>query len=428
MEEELVNKLNSLLAREVVLATGCTEPVAVALCVAYAKRELGSMPEKVEVKLSKNVYKNAMGVGIPGTGMIGLPIAISMAVTAANPDDELRLLSLSPEQIEFARQWLANNGSRISISVAEGDCDKLYIEVTLEASQHSAKAIIACRHTNLIYLAKDGVAKIDKCTTDTTDDACGDPLDTLELSARMVYDYATTADVAGFAWLKEAAEVNAAASAEGMKGLGLSSGKTISKMGGDDTVHTIVARTVAASDARMSGCKQPVYSNSGSGNQGITCTLPVYYYAQAHNIDSDTTLRALALSNMMSIYIKRGIGRLSALCGIVNATIGVCSALVYLQGGSFEQIGHAIKNQINSVAGLLCDGAKPSCALKMATGLYSAFVAAALAMDDIEVAPTDGLAEVKLDNTIRNLVKIGHDGMDQTDDTILDIMIHKELQ
>ena len=194
-----------------------------------------------------------------------------------------------------------------------------------------------------------------------------------------------------------------------------------------DIVHTVIARTVAASDARMDGCTLPVYSNSGSGNQGIACTLPVYEYGKAKHCSDEQITRALILSHLTSIYVKRGIGRLSALCGIVNASIGVTTGITYLHGGNFDQICYAIKNMINTLAGMVCDGAKPSCALKMSTGLYSAFVSAELALHDKVVDACDGLSEKDTDYSIRNLGRLGQEGMDQTDDVVLDIMTHKKF-
>jgi L-cysteine desulfidase len=175
----------------------------------------------------------------------------------------------------------------------------------------------------------------------------------------------------------------------------------------------------------MDGCTLPVYSNSGSGNQGIACTLPPYYYGTLKGCSDEQILRAVVMSHLMSIYIKRGIGRLSALCGIVNATMGVGAALTYLEGGSYEQVCYSMKNMINTIAGMVCDGAKPSCALKMSVGLYSAFVCAELAVHDRVVDRTDGLSESDIDCSIRNLGRLGKEGMCQTDDCILDIMTHK---
>ena len=226
-------------------------------------------------------------------------------------------------------------------------------------------------------------------------------------------------------FLRDTVVYNNAASECGLEGMGLHTGQILMEQARGDMVHTVVARTVAASDARMDGCTKPVYSNSGSGNQGITCTLPPFYYGRMRGCSDEQILRALTMSHLMSIYIKRGIGRLSALCGIVNATMGVSAALTYLEGGTFEQIGYALKNMINTIAGMVCDGAKPSCALKMSVGLYSAFVCSELAVHGRVVDSTDGLSESDLDCSIRNLGRLGKDGMNQTDDMILDIMTHK---
>lgn len=427
MEEKIRKQLRQLIQNEVVLATGCTEPGAVALCVAKACETLGREPEHVELKLSKNIFKNAMGVGIPGTGMIGLPIAVAIAVVAGDSSRQLEVLTVPAEKVEAAKKWLANNASRIHIGVEE-DCDKLYAKCVCSAGADHATAIINKRHTNFVYIARNEDVMLD----DTASMNAGNTetkalIDDLKLNARLVYDYATTAPIEELEFIRETVKYNDAAATEGLKGYGLKTGKILMENANGDLVHTVVARTVAASDARMDGCTLSVFSNSGSGNQGICCTLPVYNYGKAKGCTDEQITRALVLNHLMSIYIKRGIGRLSALCGIVNASIGVSCGIVYLHGGSFEQMGHAIKNLINTIAGMVCDGAKPSCALKMSTGLYSAFVSAELAYHDSVVDSTDGLSESDVDNSIRNLGRLGHDGMDQVDDTVLDIMTHKSL-
>ena len=343
MEERVRKQLRELLQQEVVLATGCTEPGAVALCVTKARELLGREPEHIELKLSKNVFKNAMGVGIPGTGMIGLPIAVAVAVVAGESHRQLEVLTVPQKCVDEAN-----------------------------------------------------------------------------------YDYATTAPIEELDFIRETVKYNDAAATEGLKGYGLQTGKILMENAAGDIVHTVIARTVAASDARMDGCTLPVYSNSGSGNQGIACTLPVYNYGKAKGCDEEKITRALVLNHLMSIYIKQGIGRLSALCGIVNASIGVTCGIVYLHGGSFDQMCYAIKNTINTIAGMVCDGAKPSCALKMSTGLYSAFVSAELAYHDRVVDATDGISESDVDCSIHNLGRLGHEGMDQVDDTVLYIMTHKQ--
>jgi len=430
MDKVLREHIRDLMQHEVVPATGCTEPGAVALCVAKAVETLGCEPEQITLRLSKNVFKNAMGVGIPGTGMIGLPIAVAMAVTHGDSKRGLEVLTMPEGQVEDAKRWLANNADNISISVKETS-DKLYIECTVVCGQSSAVAVIAKRHNNFVFLKKDNDILLDHKQglfqeQDNDDDPKEDNKQRLELTARMVYDYATTAPLDELEWLRETVEYNNAASECGLHGMGLHTGQILMEQSRGDMVHTVVARTVAASDARMDGCTKPVYSNSGSGNQGICCTLPVYYYGTLRGNSDEQIMRALTMSHLMSIYIKRGIGRLSALCGIVNATMGVSAALTYLEGGSFEQTGYAMKNMINTIAGMVCDGAKPSCALKMSVGLYSAFVCSELALHCRVVDCTDGLSESDLDCSIRNLGRLGKDGMNQTDDMILDIMTHKK--
>lgn len=428
MDKVLREQIKDIMRHEVVPATGCTEPGAVALCVAKAVETLGCEPERIQLRLSKNVFKNAMGVGIPGTGMIGLPIAVAMAVTHGESKRGLEVLTMPEGQVEDAKHWLANHSESIGIGVKE-DCDKLYIECTVTSEVGGRKsdvvAVIAKKHTNFIFLKKDGEVLFSQ--QHGVMDACEQDgeVEQLQLTARMVYDYATTAPLEELDWLRETVEYNNAASECGLEGMGLHTGQILMEQARGDMVHTVVARTVAASDARMDGCTKPVYSNSGSGNQGICCTLPTYYYGKLKGCSDEQILRALTMSHLMSIYIKRGIGRLSALCGIVNATMGVSAALTYLEGGTFEQTGYALKNMINTIAGMVCDGAKPSCALKMSVGLYSAFVCSELAVHSRVVDSTDGLSESDLDCSIRNLGRLGKDGMNQTDDMILDIMTHK---
>lgn len=426
MEETIRKQIGELLRREVVPATGCTEPGAVALCVAKACEMLGREPRQIRLRLSKNVFKNAMGVGIPGTGMIGLPIAVAMAVTHGQSSRGLEVLTMPQEHVADAKRWLANHAGQIDISVKESS-DKLYIECTAD----EAVAVIAKRHTNFVFLRNGDNVLLDHKQglfqeQDNDDNPEEDNRQRLELTARMVYDYATTAPLGELEYMRGTIALNTAASAEGLKGMGLHTGEILMGQSRGDVVHTVVARTVAASDARMDGCTLPVFSNSGSGNQGIACTLPPYYYGTLRGCDDETVLRAVTMSHLMSIYIKQGIGRLSALCGIVNATMGVSAAFTFLEGGSFDQIGYAMKNMINTIAGMVCDGAKPSCALKMASGLYSAFVCAELAVNGHVVDSTDGLSECDVDCSIHNLGRLGKDGMNQTDDMILDIMTHKK--
>lgn len=432
MEELLRKQIQQLIRNEVVLATGCTEPGAVALCVTKARETLGREPEHIKLLLSKNVYKNAMGVGIPGTGMIGLPIAVAIAVVAGDSNRQLEVLTVPTQNVEAAKRWLANNASQIEIAVKD-ECDKLYIECVCTAGEDKSIAIISHRHTNFVFVAHNDEVLLSNTAVNVLQQELQtrtgeeeSPLGNLKLTARMVYDYATTTPLDELEFIYDTVNMNEAVAVEGLKGYGLRTGKILMENANGDLVHTVVARTVAASDARMDGCTLSVYSNSGSGNQGICCTLPVYNYGKEKGCSHEQIVRALILNHLMSIYIKSGIGRLSALCGIVNASIGVTCGIVYLHGGSFEQMCYAIKNMINTLTGMICDGAKPSCALKMSTGLYSAFVCAELAYHDHVVDATDGLSEKDVDCSIHNLGRLGRDGMDEVDDTILDIMTHKK--
>ncbi|MDY5969113.1 MAG: L-serine ammonia-lyase, iron-sulfur-dependent, subunit alpha [Bacteroidales bacterium] len=426
MEQALRQELIDLMKREVVVATGCTEPGAVALCVAKARETLGRMPDSVEVLLSKNVFKNAMGVGIPGTGMIGLPITVAMALVGGDSAKGLQVLTMSADNIERSKKWLANNTSKIKIGI-EDSADKLFIKCICYGGNDQAKVVIAKKHDNFVLVKRNEETLLDTHYRQGSGvpnmPALHDPMLTLE----KVFDFATTAPLEEISFIRDTARLNKAASDEGLKqDYGLRTGRILKKQAGNDIVHNVVARTVAASDARMGGCTLPIYSNSGSGNQGIACTLPVYEYGVATGCDEEKVARALALSHLVSIYVKRGIGRLSALCGIVNASIGVGCGITYLMGGDLTQVGYAVKNMINTLAGMVCDGAKPSCALKMATGTYSAFIAAELACNGSVVDPTDGLSERDVDNSVCNVCRLGHDGMDETDNVILDIMTHKQ--
>ncbi|MBQ3580816.1 MAG: serine dehydratase subunit alpha family protein [Bacteroidales bacterium] len=426
MDDCTRRQLIDLIKREVVLATGCTEPGAVALCVTKARETLGCEPDKVEVYLSKNVYKNAMGVGIPGTGMIGLPIAVAIGIVAGDSDRQLEVLNVDEYEVAKAKRWLQSHSECLNIGV-KVICDKLYIECVCSKGSDSARAVISGRHTCFTLIEKNGVKK-HSMMQESGSNPCGDgDVHSCKLSVQKVLEFATTSPIEELRFIHDTVRYNAAAAEEGKKGYGLCVGKILMEANrSGDTVHTVVSNTVAASDARMDGCTMPVYSNSGSGNQGICCTLPVYEYAKITGVDEERLIRALVISHLMSIYVKQGIGRLSALCGIVNASIGVASAITYLQGGGYEQVCYAIKNLINTIAGMVCDGAKPSCALKMSTGLYSAFVSAELACHDKVVDATDGLSERDVDCSISNLGRLGHDGMNETDDVVLDIMTHKK--
>jgi len=419
-------KIIALIQREVVPAIGCTEPIAVALCVAKATELLNNKPEKIKVSLSANIIKNAMGVGIPGTGMIGLPIAIALGALVGKSEYLLEVLRDSNSQaVEAGKQFIAEN--RITIAHEKTD-EKLFIKVETEADGHKAMATIAGSHTNFVKLEQDGKVLLDKpiCTDNTS------ATDDIQLTMHKIWDFATTAPVDSLRFILKARELNDAVSQESLhNNFGHQVGRTMSNHNlkydpFGDTIHSrVMARTAAAADARMAGCPMAVMSNSGSGNQGIATTMPVVAFAEEIKATEEQLIRALILSNLTAIYIKQNLGRLSALCGCVVASTGSSCGITYMMGGTYEQVTFAIQNMAATLTGMLCDGAKPSCALKLATGVSTALMCAQLAMGNHCVTEVEGIVSKSVDDTIKNMTKIGRDGMVETDKMVLDIMTHK---
>lgn len=417
----------ALVQREVIPAIGCTEPVAVALCVAKAAETLGKQPEHITVLLSANILKNAMGVGIPGTGMIGLPIAIALGALIGKSSYQLEVLKdCSPEAVENGKQYIAEK--RIAISLKENITEKLYIEVDCEAGSEQSKAIISGGHTNFIYVSKGDQVLLDKQAGSQTEEEEG----AVELNLRKVYDFAMTSPLEELEFILESMRLNKTAAEQSFKGdYGHGVGKMMrcsmqQQIIGDNTFSHILSYTSAACDARMGGAMIPVMSNSGSGNQGITATLPVVVYAEDNHKGHEELVRALMLSHLTVIYIKQSLGRLSALCGCVVAATGSSCGITYLMGGGYEQIVYAVKNMIANLTGMICDGAKPSCAMKLTSGVSTAVLSAMMAMQQKFVTSVEGIIDDDVDHCIRNLTLIGSQGMNETDRLVLDIMTHKQ--
>ena len=416
----------ALINREVVPAIGCTEPIAVALCVAKATETLGRKPEKIQVLLSTNILKNAMGVGIPGTGMIGLPIAIALGAIIGKSEYQLEVLKDScPEAVEEGKKLI--DAQAIDIALKYGIEEKLYIEVICEAEGEKATAIISGGHTRFVYIAKGKKVLLDEQASHSSAAEAED----IELTLRKVYDFAMTSPIDEIRFILETRNLNKSAAERSFKGnYGHQLGRTLnsrstSLMMGDNTFTHILSYTSAACDARMAGAMIPVMSNSGSGNQGITATLPVVVYAEDHHKSEEELIRALTLSHLTVIYIKQSLGRLSALCGCVVAATGSSCGITYLMGGSYEQVTFAVKNMIANITGMICDGAKPSCALKLASGVSTAVLSAVLAMENKCVTSVEGIIDDDVDRSIRNLTLIGSKGMNETDKLVLDIMTSK---
>lgn len=426
MIESERKQIIDLVRREVIPAIGCTEPIAVALCVAKAVETLGTKPENIKVLLSANILKNAMGVGIPGTGMIGLPIAVALGAIIGKSEYQLEVLKDStPKAVKQGKQYI--NEKRVCISLKEGIAEKLYIEVLCEAEGKVATAIIAGGHTTFIYIARGEEILLNKQHTGTEEQ----DEESLDLNLKKVYDFALTAPLEEISFILETARLNKAAAENSFQGdYGHALGKVLRgryehQIMGDSVFSHILSYTSAACDARMAGVMIPVMSNSGSGNQGISATLPVLIFAEENGKSEEELIRALMLSHLTVIYIKQSLGRLSALCGCVVAATGSSCGITWLMGGNYKQVAYAVQNMIANLTGMICDGAKPSCSLKVTTGVSTAVLSAVMAMENRCVTSVEGIIDEDVDQSIRNLTRIGSQGMNETDRVVLDIMTNK---
>lgn len=426
LETNIREQIIALMRSQIIPAVGCTEPMAVALCTARAAELLGKRPERIRVFLSPNILKNAMGVGIPGTGMIGLPIAIALGALIGKSDYKLEVIKdLTPQRLEEGKIFISEN--RIDIKLKEGITEKLYIEVVCCADNHHARAIISGSHTNIVYEAIDD---------DENKGVCGEGERVEEqtqssLNLKMVWDFAITTPVDEIAFILEAKRYNLRAAAEAAKSnyghcLGKVMDRPLSRgIFGNSIYSHIIAKTASACDARMGGALIPVMSNSGSGNQGICATNPVAVFAKENENTREELIRALTLSHLTAIYIKQSLGTLSALCGCVVASIGSSCGITYLMGGDYVNVCHAVKNMIANLTGMICDGAKPSCSLKISSGVSTAILSATLSMEGKHVTAAEGIIDEDVDRSIQNLTNIGKEAMCKTDDMVLNIMTHK---
>ncbi len=425
LSEDTIADILTLIHKEVVPALGCTEPIAVAYGVACAVKALGHVPQKIKVELSGNMLKNAMGVGIPGTGMIGLPIAIALGAVAGDADAGLEVLrNVDGDAVKRARQYVEEG--HIDIRHASDSPCLLYIVIEAVYDADTVRVIIADSHTNIISLERNGVSLIG--SNGSLSETAHESAPTLDFDT--VYRFATTTPVERLQFINEAAKLNMAAARTALDSeYGHSLGATIRGAGekyfGHTPVAHIISYTSAACDARMGGAQVAVMSNSGSGNQGITATVPVVCLAEDLGSDSETLTRALILSHLTSIYIKQSLGRLSALCGCVVASTGAAAGMTYLMGGDFSATCYAIKNMVANLTGMICDGAKPSCSMKIASASSTALMSAMLAVNNRYVTSAEGIIADDIDATLHNLTSIGRESMRETDRHILNIMVNK---
>lgn len=436
-EQEIIE----LIHKEVKPALGCTEPIAVALATAKAAEILVSCSNlekrpcdrlEIKVEVSGNILKNGMGVGIPGTGMVGLHIAAALGAVCGKSEYGLEVLNeLCPVAVEKAKEIVRQK--RVCMKMAPDNGHKLYVKASVSAlvdgEMHCGKTVIQDSHDRIVETGYD--AQIFDGASYSSEVAGGaEEKTTLDyhLSVSEIYEFAKNVAFDDIRFILESRDMNLRLAEEGLKGnYGLRVGKTIADtrftpVFGKDFLSYAMSLTAAASDARMAGCTLPAMSNSGSGNQGITVTMPVIAFALHYKVSDERLARALVLSHLVAIHIKGYLGKLSALCGCVIASTGSACGLVYLHDGTLAQVCNAIKNMIGNITGMVCDGAKVGCAMKVASGVSSSIQSAVLALDDICISSNDGIIEDDIEKTIRNLGRIGSVGMQSTDTMILDIM------
>lgn len=411
---------------EVIPALGCTEPISLALASAIAARHLGAAPDRIRARVSANLMKNGMGVTVPGTGMVGLPIAAAVGALGGDPDAGLEVLkNLGPETVAAGKAMLAEG--KVQVAIAEVP-HILYSEAIVEKGDTWVRVCIADTHTRVVLIEKNG-----KLLFKAAEDTAGHVPDySLEgATARDVFDFALSAPYADIVFILEAAHLNADLAQAGLGGdYGLHIGATMLRnvqhgLLSDDLSTRIVIRTSAASDARMGGATLPAMSNSGSGNQGIVATLPVVVVAQHIHASDEQQARALILSHLMAIYIHSKLPRLSALCAVTTAAMGAAAGMAWLMSGNYTTVSMAICSMIGDLAGMICDGASNSCAMKVSTSASSAYKAVLMALDDSRVMGSDGIVADSVDDSIANLCALASGSMVHTDRQIIEIILEK---
>ncbi|AXQ16157.1 MULTISPECIES: serine dehydratase subunit alpha family protein [Shewanella] len=404
-------------------ALGCTEPIAAAYAAAVAAETLGAKPLSLEVQVSDNLYKNSMGVFVPGTGKIGLAIAAAAGALGGDADAGLEVLAnINPAQVAEAQALI--DAGKVKVCRIQAD-EFIYCAVTAANDKHQAKIVISGSHTRIAEKWLDGqlLYRAEASAKGSTASVC----DGVDISIASIYEFATGIDVNRIRFILAASDLNSRLSDEGMNSAyGLEVGRTLKKnidtgLLSDDLLNSIVMYTAAASDARMGGATLPAMSNFGSGNQGIAATVPVVVTAKKFNCSEEQLARALIMSHLGAIYIKSHYPPLSAFCGNTVTSAAAAMAMVYLAGGSFEQGCYAIQNVISDSAGMVCDGAKASCAMKVSTSSSTAVRAFLMALNQHAVS-TQGIVAADVEQTIKNLGQMICDGMVSTDSTIISIM------
>lgn len=426
MDKKLYENYTAILREELMPAMGCTEPIAIAYASARARAVLGKMPEKIHVSCSGNIIKNVKGVIVPNSGnQKGIEVAAILGAVGGNEAKELEVIAGATDEARAMTKKLAAE-KICSVSLAE-NVPNLFIEVEAEADGHKSVVRIENHHTDITLITLDGKIIFEKAPKKDEAKTSNSTAQRNLMTLSGIIDYANELKIEDVKEILERQiEFNSKISQEGLDNKwGARVGKTVLENWGSDVRSRACARAAAGSDARMSGCPLPVIINSGSGNQGITVSLPVIEYAENWHLSREKLYRALAVSNLVSIYIKHYIGSLSAFCGAVSAASGAGAAITYMAGGDYQSIGGTITNTLANVGGIVCDGAKPSCAAKIASSVHAALMAHYMSMSDKEFLGGEGFVNDDVERTIKNMGYIGKIGMKETDKEILNVMIDK---
>lgn len=419
------SQLLDLIREQIRPAVGCTEPAAAAYASALAAVAQGCPVEKLTVSVSRNILKNAMGVGIPGTQMVGLPIACALGALSGDAQAALAVLHGVTEEDVTAAQAMVD-AHQVQVILSETD-QKLYIDVTVQGEGHTGRAVIQGAHTNVVLIERDG----EPVTQEQGAQEAAGASAMNDLSLAEIDEFIRTVEPERLSFLHECIDMNWTIASEGMKNaygmaLGMSLKEKLEQEGDSGEEAWATAMTCAAADARMGGCILPVMSCCGSGNQGLTATLPIITVCCKRGVTEEVLLRTLAYSILVTIHVKQHLGKLSALCACsVGASIGTACALTYLEGGEFGRICHCIDNVVADVSGVICDGAKAGCSLKIATGVASAFRASMLALKNHNATSLDGIVGVDAEASVDNLANLCNAGMTATDRVILDMLVCK---
>lgn len=426
MNQALYSAYVKILEEELVPAMGCTEPIAVAYAAALARKALGEMPQSVEVHVSANIIKNVKSVVVPHTGGLrGIGAAVAAGIVAGDADRELEVLSaVTEEQVEAMAAYLKDT----PISIAASDNGYIFdIQIRANAGEHTAFVQIAGSHTNVIRVEKDDVVLR---SLEYTEGGQAEKTDRSLLNVEQIIEFADCVDIEDVkAVLDRQIDFNTTIAEEGLSGKwGANIGRVLLNAYGNDVANRAKATAAAGSDARMSGCEKPVVINSGSGNQGMTASLPVIVYAKELNTTREQLYRALVVSNLVTIHLKTGIGRLSAYCGATSAGCGAGAGITYLYGGKANEISHTIVNAVAINSGMVCDGAKASCAAKIASAVEAGLLGMQMQMQGEQFYGGDGIVVKGVENTIRNVGRLARYGMAETDKEIINMMISGQPQ